>query len=199
MNATINPESGFTSVQIEYGLTSGYGNLAPEPPIELVSNTQVKDVRFQVGGLEPGTNYHYRVVATNLAGVTKSSSDLTFRTFDFSPVLEDPCPNALARQQTGAALLLDCRGYELVSAANAGGYNVESDLIPGQEPFARVSACGRPRPVRDAQRWPLGRGKPDELRRRSLRRDAQQRRLEHPVRRHAVRRNAVRRLRSRRR
>jgi hypothetical protein len=136
VNATINPESGFTSVQIEYGLTTSYGSLAPEPPIELVSNTQVKDVRFQVGGLEPGTNYHYRVVATNLAGVTKSSSDLTFRTFDFSPILVDPCPNALARQQTGAALLLDCRGYELVSAANAGGYNVESDLILGQEPFA---------------------------------------------------------------
>ena len=29
-------------------------------------------------------------------------------------------------------LLLDCRAYELVSAADAGGYDVQSDLIPGQ-------------------------------------------------------------------
>jgi hypothetical protein len=39
------------------------------------------------------------------------------------------------RQQTGAALLLDCRAYELVSAAQTGGYDVESDLVPGQTPF----------------------------------------------------------------
>ena len=136
MNATINPEAGFTSVHVVYGPTAGYGSVAPQPPVELLSNTEVKDVRFQLGGLEPGTTYHYRIVATNLAGATRSSSDQTFRTFDFSPVLDDPCSNALARQQTGAALLLDCRAYELVSAANAGGYNVESDLIPGQTPFA---------------------------------------------------------------
>ena len=35
-----------------------------------------------------------------------------------------------------ASLLLDCRAYELVTAANAGGYDVESDLVPLQTPFA---------------------------------------------------------------
>ena len=32
--------------------------------------------------------------------------------------------------------MLDCRAYELVSAANSNGYDVESSLVPGQEPFA---------------------------------------------------------------
>ena len=50
-------------------------------------------------------------------------------------VFNDPCPNAHVRQQTGAALLLDCRAYELVSAANTGGYSVESGLVAGQTPY----------------------------------------------------------------
>ncbi len=64
-----------------------------------------------------------------------TGADRTFTTLPFSQSTE-PCPNAHVRQQTGAAGLLDCRAYELVSAANTGGYDVESDLIPGQAPFA---------------------------------------------------------------
>ena len=57
---------------------------------------------------------------------------------------DDPCPNAHVRQQTSAARLLDCRAYELVSAADAGGYDVESNLIPGQTPFGGYpEAAGR--------------------------------------------------------
>ena len=67
-------------------------------------------------GLRPGTLYHYRVVATNEAGSGDAEAN-TFTTFPFTPSLSDPCPNAHVRQQTGSALLLDCRAYELVSAA----------------------------------------------------------------------------------
>jgi hypothetical protein len=74
------------------------------------------------------------IAATNQSGTTRSA-DLTFNTFPFTEILEDACPNAHVRQQTGAALLPDCRAYELVSAANAGGYDVESYLVAGQTPF----------------------------------------------------------------
>ena len=47
-----------------------------------------------------------------------------------------PCPNASLRQHTGAAQLLDCRAYELVSAPNTAGFDVESNLTAGQTPFA---------------------------------------------------------------
>ena len=85
-----------------------------------------------INDLEPNTQYYFRVVATNGKG-SDDGEDGIFRTFALSTFA--PCPNNLARQQTGAAFLLDCRAYELVSAENQGGYNVESDLVPGQVPY----------------------------------------------------------------
>src|SRR5262249_38077147 len=90
--------------------------------------------------LTPRTTYFYRVVATNSAG-SDVGPDLTFTTYRES-VLDPSCANNLERQQTGASLLLDCRAYELVSAENQGGYNVTSDLVPGQEPFGGFPLAG---------------------------------------------------------
>jgi hypothetical protein len=101
-----------------------------------------KSLTLGLTGLEAGAVYHYRVFAENSRGSTVSSVDHYFRTFP-TPVFSESCPNALARQQTGSAFLLDCRAYELVSAADAGGYSVESDLLPGQAPFdAHPDASG---------------------------------------------------------
>jgi DNA-binding beta-propeller fold protein YncE len=87
-----------------------------------------------LGGLQPETTYRYRVIVENaLEAVTGATHSLT--TLSFAP-FSDTCPNAHVRQQTSAAQLLDCRAYELVSAANTAGYDVESNLIPGQTPFA---------------------------------------------------------------
>src|SRR6202012_4625580 len=47
----------------------------------------------------------------------------------------DTCPNVLERKQTGAAATAHCRAYQLVSAANTGGYDVESNLIAGLDPL----------------------------------------------------------------
>jgi len=87
-----------------------------------------------ISGLEPNTTYHVRLVATNSAGTTYGP-DGTFKTYPEPPGGTDPCPNALARKQTMAQGLPDCRAYELVSAPDTGGYDVESYLAPGQNPF----------------------------------------------------------------
>ncbi len=70
--------------------------------------------------------------------------DRVFKTYPFVPVLDDPCPNKHVRQQSGAAQLLDCRAYELTSAGDAGGYDVESDLVPDQTPFAGYPNASNP-------------------------------------------------------
>lgn len=93
-----------------------------------------KAINGDTTNLTPDTTYYYRVVASNGAG-SNAGSDQVFHTYP-NPTFDPSCPNNLARQQTRAAFLLDCRAYELVSAENQGGYNVESDLVPGQIPFA---------------------------------------------------------------
>ena len=137
LNATIDPNGGNTTHRFEWGTDETYGFSSPvSDPFGPVGSDAVSHV---ITGLAPDTTYHYRVLATNDAGTTPSE-DLTFTTYGPDSGT-DPCPNAAVRQQTASSLLADCRAYELVSAANAGGYDVESDLIPGQVPLISSPAA----------------------------------------------------------
>lgn len=137
-HAEISPEGAPTTFHVLYGTA----DCATEPDAcsetpessSIGSGLLAVKVSAKVTGLQPGTAYHYMFVATNQSAST-DSADATFITFPYTPVLEDPCPNAHVRQQTSAALLPDCRAYELVSAGYAGGYDVESFLNAEQEPF----------------------------------------------------------------
>jgi hypothetical protein len=134
LNAEIDPAGGITKYHFEWGTEEGtYTTVVPIPDAQLASNGETETVSTHVPGLAPGVTYHYRVIAQNDAG-TATGADRTFTTFA-PPSGIDTCPNSHVRQQTGAALMFDCRAYELVSAADTGGYNVESDLVEGQTPF----------------------------------------------------------------
>ena len=116
LHARINPRGTDTTYYFEYGTTLQYGHQTPPTDI---GNSQFPVVRVDhVDGLEPRV-YHFRVVATNALGTTRSDD----QTFNFYP---EPCPNLAVRQQTGAARLPDCRAYELVSPADAGGTSLFS-------------------------------------------------------------------------
>jgi hypothetical protein len=69
-------------------------------------------------GLTPGTNYVFRVVASNKAADPvnggEDEAEGSFATYPSLNTEPEPCPNALLR--TGpSALLPDCRAYELVT------------------------------------------------------------------------------------
>ena len=140
LSGTVDPQGGKTTYQIEYGATEAYGGTVPQPEGELPNSLGKQSFGYQITGLEAGTLYHFRITATN-ANDTTHGEDHTFTTFPFTAILDDPCPNAHVRQQVGAALLPDCRAYELVSAADTGGYDVESDLVAGQQPFGGYPAA----------------------------------------------------------
>ncbi len=76
LNGSVNANGGATTVSLQYGLTSSYGATATASPAS-VTGTSATLVSAALSGLTPGTNYHYRVVATNFGGTT-SGADMTF-------------------------------------------------------------------------------------------------------------------------
>jgi Tol biopolymer transport system component len=133
--ATVSPHGGTTSYQFEIGTQEcslGGCEVVEGGEGKLASRLTAQQLQVTALHLQPNTLYHVRLVAANQAG--EVGPELEFRTYPAPP--EDNCPNKGVRQQTSASLLSDCRAYELVSAANTGGYDVESDLVPLQTPFA---------------------------------------------------------------
>lgn len=78
LSADVNPGNGATSVTFEYGPGSEYGNVAFAPG-SIGSDDTDHPVTAELGGLTPGTTYHFRVVASNFGG-TSHGLDQTFRT-----------------------------------------------------------------------------------------------------------------------
>jgi phosphodiesterase/alkaline phosphatase D-like protein len=69
----------------EWGLTTAYGNSTPD--VILDSTVAVTPMSANLTGLTFGTVYHYRLVATNRAGVSEGA-DHTFKTTTPPPLVE---------------------------------------------------------------------------------------------------------------
>ena len=63
---TVTPDGLPTTYYVEYGQTTRYGEQAPFPVGEAGAGASPVGVVVPVGRLEPGTTYHYRIVATNI-------------------------------------------------------------------------------------------------------------------------------------
>jgi DNA-binding beta-propeller fold protein YncE len=115
LQASVDPHGLATSYVFEYGATPSYGqSVSGEIAGDLQKLSEVQDISAHVEGLQAGVTYHFRLVTHNSASQTDVVSD--DQTFSFFP---SACPNSAVRQQTGAAYLPDCRGYELVSPGSA--------------------------------------------------------------------------------
>jgi hypothetical protein len=132
--ADVDPNGGDLTYHFEYGPGDCELVACQSTPDQELDQPLGEQVAERVlSGLSPDTTYHFRIVAENAFGVAEGP-DYVFTTYP-KTVAIDPCANAPVRKQTGAGLLLDCRAYELASAANAGGYDVTSDLLSGEQPL----------------------------------------------------------------
>jgi NHL repeat len=135
LEAQIDPGFEETSYKFEIGTSDcAVSACTSIPSSEGVRGLNVAFASIPAAGLEPGTKYYYRAVAENSQG-SDPGPTRTFITFPFIDLLNDSCGNALARKQTRTAGQFDCRAYELASADFTGGYDVISDLTPGETPY----------------------------------------------------------------
>ena len=70
---TIDPNGSDTSYTIDYGTTEAYGQQLG--PFDIGSDGP-QDVNQPITGLQPSTDYHYRIVATNHDGTTEGSDEI---------------------------------------------------------------------------------------------------------------------------
>lgn len=75
VSATVNPSGLPTSVHFGYGTTVAYGRSTPDR--QLAAGSQDDQISAVLGGLQAGSTYHCRAVATSAAGITYGS-DQTF-------------------------------------------------------------------------------------------------------------------------
>ena len=76
---TVDPQGWETGYYFEYGPTAAYGSRWPSLPVTLGALTGGQPIVTFLQNLQPGTLYHYRLVATNPGG-TGYGADQTFTT-----------------------------------------------------------------------------------------------------------------------
>lgn len=131
LDASINPNGDQSTWTFEFGLTTAYGAQYPVTPANAGSGTDAVAVTKTIGGLQPGTLYHYRLRATNGGGL--AGADHTFTT-------EVPSAPATA----------DARGraYEQITAPGGAGavpnYLWPMPVTPDGNTVAYVTPIARP-------------------------------------------------------
>lgn len=120
LEATLAPHHADTTYRFEYGTTTAYGHTAPTPDADAGTANVTIGVVQPLYNLQPGTTYHYRIVATNQAG-TAIGQDRTFTT------TVPPPPSIPRRGIPGTGFLPDERGWEQVSPTSKNGADIMAE------------------------------------------------------------------------
>ncbi len=120
LNGGINPRGVETSYFFQYGTTTSYG--AQTTPVAVGASTVKVRVSQAITGLQPGTTYHYRLVATSAAGTT-DGQDVAFTTKKIPltfKIAAIPDPDVFGSQFSVSGVLsgTDAANHELVLQAN---------------------------------------------------------------------------------
>jgi Calx-beta domain-containing protein len=99
LRGTVIPNGAATDYQFQYGTTTAYGSTTPTT----AAGTGMTSVpaAASVGGLTPGTTYHFRIVATNSGG-TSYGDDASFAAAAAPTVSLSPRAPSVTEQDSGS-------------------------------------------------------------------------------------------------
>jgi len=80
LNGTLGTGEALVDYHFEYGTTTSYGLIAPVPDAYTPITTETLALSQPVSGLQAGTTYHYRLVASSPGGTEVKGPDETFTT-----------------------------------------------------------------------------------------------------------------------
>jgi hypothetical protein len=151
LEANVNLHAKTVLYRFEYGpqdcslnpcatVPGGEGEVKPE---DLPVGVEVARLKAPLSGLDPGTSYHFRVVATN-GPETSESADRVFMTYLEAQTFKS-CANdnlrrdnpAASRIERSSATLPDCRAYERATPIDKDGADAT-----GTVPYARAVLSG---------------------------------------------------------
>jgi hypothetical protein len=150
LQARIDPNGSATTYHFEYdtspyNTSASHGTSLPLPAAAIGAGTNPVLVSVRLKGLQPGTSYHYRVVAVSELAPgeleTFDGPDETLTTATSQGEAHgEGCPNEqLREEQPFAKELPDCRAYEQVSPLDKN----DSDAVEeGQDRVVRASLSG---------------------------------------------------------
>ncbi len=91
LSGAIDPQGWETGYRFEYGTTTAYGSSWPSVNVSLGAFQGAQPVSVTVLNLQPGTTYHYRLVASNPGGMSYGP-DMTFTTEEYPVSVIQPTP-----------------------------------------------------------------------------------------------------------
>jgi hypothetical protein len=116
LNAAIAQNHADTTYHFEYGTSIAYGTSTPVPDAD-VGNGGVGGpvvVGQELEGLQPGTTYHYRVIATNAVGQTVGADQMFTTPPPQPPVVSTGQASGVAQNSATLTGTVDAQGFETV-------------------------------------------------------------------------------------
>jgi virginiamycin B lyase len=139
LSAAILPRGAPTTAHFELGRTTAYGTMTVAQDVGNEDASTL--VSAPVTGLEPGTTYHYRIVAKSAIG-TAVGTDRTLTTAPLPPVVLYPPPPTPApdTDSDGYPDAVDCGPLDVTThpgATEMPGNAADEDCANGPQPYER--------------------------------------------------------------
>jgi P pilus assembly chaperone PapD len=130
LNGTVDPHGIPANARFEWGSTIAYGNFTP---VTVASAST--PITFDLTGLAPGTEYHYRAIASNGDG-SGQGADEVFTTFPTVPGFSVTpgsllFGNVLVGSSKQDSVTVTNTGTSLLTISSVGSDNTEFSVVPG--------------------------------------------------------------------